>query len=197
MYHICFCLHISVQRLPRAQFIWRALLYASGNHYFPRYIYICVCVCVCVMMGRKIYWAIFIRGFMLYFKSYLLLLFVRKSPKKLKCCWYLSNIARYTDVWNRHRESKKTILYEIGSGTKLFITFKLKVIRHEERETKSFLCWLFHLPPTITTTTTYGTQPQKKNWSGLDEPRKSTFFFRGRNSTNCFFSNLCSRILWS
>ena len=44
-------------------------------------------------------------------------------------------IARYTDVWNRHRKSKNTKLYEIGSGTKIFITFELKVIRHEERET--------------------------------------------------------------
>ena len=42
---------------------------------------------------------------------------------------------------NRHRESKNTKLYEIGSGSKLFITFELKVIRHEERET-IFLCWL-------------------------------------------------------
>ncbi len=38
----------------------------------------------------------------------------------------------YTDVWNRHRESKNMKLYEIGSGTKLFINFELKVIRHEE-----------------------------------------------------------------
>ena len=35
-----FCLHISAKRLPRAQFIQRALLYASGSHYFFRYIYI-------------------------------------------------------------------------------------------------------------------------------------------------------------
>ena len=34
--------------------------------------------------------------------------------------------------------SKYTKLYEIGSGTKLFITFELKVIRHEERVTQSF-----------------------------------------------------------
>ena len=47
-------------------------------------------------------------------------------------------IARYSDVWNRHRVSKSTKLYEIGSGTKPFITFELKVIRHEEREAQSF-----------------------------------------------------------
>ena len=56
-------------------------------------------------------------------------------------------IARYTDVWNRHRESKNTKLYEIGSCMKLFITFELKVIRHEEREThtQSFYVNCFYL----------------------------------------------------
>ena len=49
------------------------------------------------------------------------------------------------DVWNRHRESKNTKLYEIGSGTKLFITFELKVIRHEERKTKSFYADCFYI----------------------------------------------------
>ena len=29
-------------------------------------------------------------------------------------------------------------LYEIGSGMKLFITFELKVIQHEEREKHNF-----------------------------------------------------------
>ena len=32
--------------------------------------------------------------------------------------------------------------------------------------------------------------PAAKYWSGLGKPQKSTFFSRGRNSTNCFFSNL-------
>ena len=40
----------------------------------------------------------------------------------------------YTDVWNRHRESEIHAIHEIGSGTKLFITFELNLIRHEERE---------------------------------------------------------------
>ena len=48
----------------------------------------------------------------------------------------------YTDMWNRHRESKNTKLYEIGSGTKLFITFELKVIRHE-KETQSLYADFF------------------------------------------------------
>ena len=46
-------------------------------------------------------------------------------------------------------------LYEIGSGTKLFITFELKVIRQEERETQSFQADFSICP-----TTTCGTQPQ-------------------------------------
>ena len=51
----------------------------------------------------------------------------------------------YTAVWNRHRESKTTKFYEIGSGTKLFITFELKVFRHEERETQSFYADCFYI----------------------------------------------------
>ena len=46
---------------------------------------------------------------------------------------------------NRHKESKNTNLYEIGSGTKLFITFELKVIRHEERETQFFYADYFYI----------------------------------------------------
>ena len=46
-------------------------------------------------------------------------------------------------MWNRHRESKTRETHEIVSGTKLFITFELKVIQHEERERDTiFLCWL-------------------------------------------------------
>ena len=55
-------------------------------------------------------------------------------------------IARYTDVWNRHRESKNTKLYEIDSSTKLFITFELKVIQYE-REAQSFYADFSICPP--------------------------------------------------
>ena len=62
--------------------------------------------------------------------------------------WYLPiTYPWYTNVWNRHRESKNTKLYEIGSGTKLFITFELKVIRHEEREAQSFYADFSTCPP--------------------------------------------------
>ena len=36
-------------------------------------------------------------------------------------------------------------IYEIGSGTKLFITFELKVFRHEEREIQSFYADCFYI----------------------------------------------------
>ena len=50
------------------------------------------------------------------------------------------------DVWNLFHigNPKYTTFKKIGSGTKLFITFELKVIRHEERERERdtiFLCW--------------------------------------------------------
>ena len=35
----------------------------------------------------------------------------------------------------------------LSSGTKLFITFELKVIRHEERETQSFYADCFYICP--------------------------------------------------
>ena len=89
-------------------------------------------------------------------------------------------IARYTDVGNRHRESKNTKLYEIGSGTKLFITFELKVIWHGERERHNLSMLTFPSAPH------HVRHPAINYWSGLGEPRKSTFFFRGKNSTNCF-----------
>ena len=56
------------------------------------------------------------------------------------------NTARYTVVWNGHKESKNTKLYEIGSGTKLLFTFlSLKVYRHEERKTQSFYAGCFYI----------------------------------------------------
>ena len=49
-------------------------------------------------------------------------------------------------MWNRHRESKNTKLYEIDSGTKLLFTFlSLKVFRHEEWETQSFYADCFYI----------------------------------------------------
>ena len=67
---------------------------------------------------------------------------IYKKAKKLT--WTLQcYIARYTDVWNRQRESEIHDIHEIGSGTKLlFIFLSLKVFRHEESERHNLLCWL-------------------------------------------------------
>ena len=57
------------------------------------------------------------------------------------CC-----IARYTDVWNRHRESEIHDIHEIGSGTKLYFLW-VKDFWHEEREreTQSFYADFFYI----------------------------------------------------
>ena len=68
------------------------------------------------------------------------------------CNIYILHIC---NMWNRHRESEK---HEIGSGTKLFITFltlrffDMRRERERERERERarhnfFLCWLFYLTP--------------------------------------------------
>ena len=85
-------------------------------------------------------------------------------------------------MWNRHKESKIHAKHEIDSGTKLFITFELTVIRHEEREAQSFYA-------DFSIFSHHVQYPAANYWSGLGEPRKSTFFLRGKNSTHCFFSN--------
>ena len=97
------------------------------------------------------------------------------------------------DMWNRHRESKNTKLYEIGSGTELFITFELKgFLTWGERDT-IFLCWLLlHLQ--LTTQPMPGTHSAPSHLA-FAQLWKSTFFFRGRNPTHCFFSNLSPRFL--
>ena len=85
------------------------------------------------------------------------------------------------DEWNRHRESEIHDIHEIGSGTKLYYLWVKGYSTWGERNA-IFLCWLFlHLPQT-----TCGT-PSVDYWSGLGGPRKSTFAFGRRNSTNCFF----------
>ena len=87
------------------------------------------------------------------------------------------------DVWNRHRESEIHDIHEIGSGTKLYYLWLKGYSTWGERDTL-FLCWLLlHLPQTT------GGTPSANYWSGLGEPRKSTFLFRRRNSTHCVFSN--------
>ena len=83
-------------------------------------------------------------------------------------------------MWNKHRETKNTKFYETGSGTKLFITFEVKVFRHEERKTQSFYADWFYI---ISSQPNQCTAPvaHKVIW-----PLKVNLFFRGGNSTNCF-----------
>ena len=56
-----------------------------------------------------------------------------------------------------------------------------------------FLCRVFHLLPHHHHHHHHVWHQAANYWSGLGEPRKSTIFSRGRNSTNCFFSNLSPR----
>ena len=101
---------------------------------------------------------------------------------------------RDTDVWNRHRESKNTKLYEIGSGTKLFITFELKGFSTwGERHTLSFCADCFYI---VSSQPNQRAAPVAHKVVCLAQLCKSTFFFRSRNSTNCFFSNLSQRFWW-
>ena len=95
-------------------------------------------------------------------------------------------------MWNRHKKTKNTKLYEVGSGTKLLFTFlSLKVMREREterqrerereREAQSFYADFSICPHHVR-------HPAANYWSGLGEPQKSTFF-RSGNSTNWLFSN--------
>ena len=97
-------------------------------------------------------------------------------------------IARYTDVWNRLRESEIHDIHEIGSGTKLLFTFlSLKVFRHEERETHSFYADCFYI---ISSQPNQRAAPvaHKVVWPRR-APKVFFFFFWGGNSTHWLFSN--------
>ena len=70
----------------------------------------------------------------------------------------------------------------LSSGTKLFITFDLKTFfRHKERERHILSMLTFPSPPPHHHHHHVRHPPQ-----GLGELRKSTFFFRGKNSTDFF-----------
>ena len=53
----------------------------------------------------------------------------------------LCYIPRYTDVWNRHRESEIHDIHEIGSGTQLYYLWVKGFLTWGARDT-IFLCWL-------------------------------------------------------
>ena len=62
------------------------------------------------------------------------------------------------------------------------LPLSLKVFRHKERDT-IFVCWLFHLASPNTCDTC-----RKATGLASASERKSTFFFRARNSTDWLFS---------
>ena len=69
---------------------------------------------------------------------------------------YIYYIARYTDGEIDIGNPKRNTLRLFSSGTKHFITFELKVTRHEERQrNKIFLCWLL-LHRRLSTQPTHG-----------------------------------------
>ena len=68
-----------------------------------------------------------------------------------------------------------------------FITFELKVIRHEERETHNLSMLTAFTSSALNPTN--ARRPWRTNSSGLAQLWISTLSFGGRNSTQCFFSN--------
>ena len=86
---------------------------------------------------------------------------------------------------------KWKILRLLSSGTIFFITFELKGFSTWGERDTIFLCWLL-LHRQLSNKPTRGARSARKS-SGLAQLWKSTFFFRGGNSTNCFFSNLSPR----
>ena len=51
----------------------------------------------------------------------------------------------YTDMWNRHRESKIHDIHEIGSGTKLYYLWVKGFSTRGERDTQSFYADCFYI----------------------------------------------------
>ena len=92
-----------------------------------------------------------------------------------------------THIYRSHRnpETQKNT-NEIGSGTKLFITFELKGFSTWGERDTIFLC--FSICPPLTTRDTRRKATASK--------RKSTFFFRDWNSTHWLFSSLSPRFRW-
>ena len=81
---------------------------------------------------------------------------------------------------------KYNTLQLLSSGTKLFITSELKVFWHEERETQSFYSERFYI---VSSQPNQRAAPVAHKSFGCVQLWKSTFFFQGRKSTHCFFSN--------
>ena len=95
-------------------------------------------------------------------------------------------IARYMDVWNRHRESEIHDIHEIGSGTKLYYLWVKGYSTWGERHT-IFLCWLL-LHHQLSTQPTRGV---RSGQSRLASPSTESRLSRSEPGTQLtdFFSN--------
>ena len=95
-------------------------------------------------------------------------------------------IARYTDVWNRHRESEIHDIHEIGSGTKLYYLWVKGYSTWGERDT-IFLCWLL-LHRQLSTQQTRGARSAQGR---LASPSSESQLSRSEAGTQltAFFSN--------
>ena len=81
-------------------------------------------------------------------------------------------------IEHRNPETGKTLTTSLFRYETFYYLWVKRFFNMKKRGT-IFLCWLFHLPPN------HAWHPPQ----GLVELRKSSVFFRGRNSTHWLFSN--------
>ena len=94
------------------------------------------------------------------------------------------------DVRNRHWEYKNKRIYEIGSGTKLFITFELKRFSTWGERGTIFLCWLV-LHRHFSTQLTRGARSAQSRLASPSSESQPSCSEAGTQL--CFFSNLSPR----
>ena len=82
-------------------------------------------------------------------------------------------------MWNGHRESKIHDIHEIGSGTKLFVTFEFKGYSTWGERDTIFLCWLL-LYRQLSTQPTRGTRSAQIR---LSSPRSESQLSRSEAGT--------------
>ena len=94
----------------------------------------------------------------------------------------------YIYIEYRNPETQKTRNCTKLVQVRTLLPLSLMVFRHEERETQSFYADCFYI---------VSSQPNQRAapvaHKVVAQLWKSTFFFRGESSTNCFFSNLSPR----
>ena len=92
-------------------------------------------------------------------------------------------------MWNRHGESKTTKLYEIGSGTKHFITFELKGFSTWGERDIIFICWLL-LYRQLSTQPTRGTRSAQSPLASMSPESQPSSSEMG---TQLFFSQISAK----